>query len=389
MAENTFVIVGGGVAAGKAVETLRTEGHDSELVVVTDEDKLPYERPPLSKGVLLGAEEPSTAILHDHEWYAEHNVDVRTSTRATSVDTAKHKVQLDDGSQLTYSKVLLATGAKAKRLDLPGALYLRTLDECLTLRDRLRQGGRVVVVGAGWIGLEVTAAARHHGCEVVVVEAADGSLAEPLGPEMGQVFTDLHREHGVEFRFGHTVRSASDNAVVLDDGTELPADTLVVGVGVAPDTELAAAAGLECDDGVLVDAALRTSDPDVFVAGDAARWQHPSLNTRVRVEHWANANDGGEVVARSMLGQDVAYDVLPFFYSDQYDLGMEFSGYLGPDGYDDVVVHGDLDQRQFIAYWLRDDRVVAGMNVNVWDVQDDIQAVIKNGMRSADIPRLY
>lgn len=389
MAENAYVIIGGGLAAGKAVETLRGEGYDGALIVVTDDDTLPYERPPLSKGILLGNDEPSVAILHDDQWYSDHNVEVRMSTRATGLDPAAHEVRLDDGNSLAYSKLLLATGARAKQLKLPGALYLRTLDQCLTLLERLTEGGNVVIVGAGWIGLEVAAAARHHGCEVVVVEAASGSLAVPLGPEMGRVFTDLHREHGVEFRFGRTVRTSSKDEVVLDDGTELPVDTLVVGIGVTPNTELAAAAGIECDDGILADPTLRTSDPDVFVAGDAARWQHALLNTRVRVEHWANAQDSGEAVARSMLGQDVTYDVLPFFFSDQYDLGMEFSGYLGPDGYDNVVVRGDLDRREFIAYWLRHDRVIAGMNVNVWDVQDDIQSMIRNGASAADIPQLY
>ncbi|MGH8827389.1 MAG: NAD(P)/FAD-dependent oxidoreductase [Jiangellaceae bacterium] len=386
---STYVLVGGGLAAGRAAETLRAEGFDGRVVIVAGEDALPYERPPLSKGILLGADDPSVAFVHDQQWYDDNADEVRTSTRAEVLDPVAHSLRLSDGTEVGYDKLLLATGSSVRRLRVPGAeldgvAYLRTLPESLALLDAVKRGVRVVVVGAGWIGLEVTAAARHHGCEVTVVEPQAVPLATVLGPEMGQVFADLHRAHDVQFHFGRQVAElrGADGAVttvVMDDGTELPADLVVVGIGVIPNVELAEGAGLPVDNGVLVDAALRTSDPDVFAVGDVARWEHPVLGRRVRVEHWANALDGGPVAARSMLGQEVSYDVLPFFYSDQYDLGLEYSGNVGPEGYDEVVVRGDLGAREFCAFWLRDGKVLAGMNVNVWDIQDDIRALVRSG----------
>ena len=392
---STFVIVGGGAAAGMATQTLRDEGFDGRVVVITDEAVPPYERPPLSKGVLLGNDDPSVPIMHDQDWYTEHDVELRLSTRVHSVDLEGRgvdgrAVELDGGEVVPFDRLLLATGSSVRRLRVPGAdlegvAYLRTLPQSLALLEAFRAGARVAVVGAGWIGLEVASAARQHGCDVVVVEPESVPLAGPLGPEMGQVFADLHREHGVEFRFGRQaarLRGGADGrvgAVVTDDDAEIEADLVVVGIGVVPNLELAEQAGLEVDRGVLADAALRTSDPDVFVAGDIAQWQHPVLGTRIRVEHWSNAMDGGVAAARSMMGREVSYDVLPFFFTDQYDLGMEYSGHIGPDGYDHVVVRGDLDTREFLAFWLRDGRVLAGMNVNVWDVQDDIRGVILSG----------
>lgn len=397
---STFVIVGGGAAAGKAAQTLRDEGFDGRVMVITEEALPPYERPPLSKGVLLGNDDPGVPIMNDRAWYAEHDVELRLSTRVRSVDLTGRSVELagagagsgagPDGEVVPFDRLLLATGSSVRRLRVPGAdldgvAYLRTLPQSLALLEAFRGGARVAVVGAGWIGLEVASAARQHGCDVVVVEPESVPLAGPLGPEMGQVFADLHRDHGVEFRFGRQaerLRGGADGrvgAVVTDDDAEIEADLVVVGIGVTPNVELAEQAGLEVDRGVLADAALRTSDPDVFVAGDIAQWQHPVLGTRIRVEHWSNAMDGGAAAARSMMGREVSYDVLPFFFTDQYDLGMEYSGHLGPDGYDRVVVRGDLDSREFLAFWLRNGRVLAGMNVNVWDVQDDIRGVILAG----------
>ena len=401
---STFVIVGGGAAAGKATQTLRDEGFDGRVVVITEEALPPYERPPLSKGVLLGNDDPSVPIMNDQAWYAEHDVELRLSTRVRSVDLAGRSVELAEseagqgGETVPFDRLLLATGSSVRRLRVPGAdldgvAYLRTLPQSLGLLEAFRAGARVAVVGAGWIGLEVASAARQHGCDVVVVEPESVPLAGPLGPEMGQVFADLHHEHGVDFRFGRRaarLRGGADGrvgAVVTDDDAEIDADIVVVGIGVVPNVELAEQAGLEVDRGVLADASLRTSDPDVFVAGDIAYWLHPVLGTRIRVEHWSNAMDGGAAAARSMMGRDVSYDVLPFFFTDQYDLGMEYSGHIGPDGYDRVVVRGDLDTREFLAFWLRDGRVLAGMNVNVWDVQDDIRGVILSG-GAADPDRL-
>jgi 3-phenylpropionate/trans-cinnamate dioxygenase ferredoxin reductase subunit len=250
----------------------------------------------------------------------------------------------------------------------------------------------VVTVGAGWIGLETTAAAREAGCEVTVVEPEPTALYRALGPELGEVFVGLHREHGVEFRFGESVSELRGpggrvGEVITSSGAALPAGIVVVGIGAVPNTGLAAGAGLEIDNGVVADAALHTSGPDIYAAGDLANSYHPLLGRRVRVEHWANALNSGPAAARSMLGQDVAYDPVPYFYSDQYDLGMETAGLPEPGTYDEVLYRGDRPGREFVAFWLREGAVVAGMNVNVWDVSDDIQALIRS-RRKVDPARL-
>ncbi len=374
-----YVIVGAGLAGAKAAETLRAEGFDGPVVLLGDEDEVPYERPPLSKGYLLGKEERESARVHAPDWYREHDVELRLGTAVQALHPAEHEVELAGGERLRYGKLLLATGSEVRRLDVPGgdaALTLRRLPDADRLRAAFTRGARVVVVGAGWIGLETAAAAREHGAEVTLVEADPQPLHRVLGDEMGRVFADLHREHGVDLRLGSGVREIRDGEVVLADGTTVPADTVLVGVGIRPHTRLAEEAGLAVDDGILVDASLRTSDPDVYAAGDVARVDTPSFG-RLRVEHWANALNGGPAAAKAMLGQDVTYDRVPYFFSDQYDLGMEYSGWAPAGSYDEVVVRGDLAGREFVAFWLSGGRVLAGMNVNVWDVTDPIQALIR------------
>jgi 3-phenylpropionate/trans-cinnamate dioxygenase ferredoxin reductase component len=382
-----YVIVGAGLAGAKAAETLRAEGFDGPVVLLGDEDEPPYERPPLSKGYLLGKEERDSALVHPSDWYGEQGVDLRLGTPVTALHPDEHEVELAGGERLRYVKLLLATGSVVRTLDVPGGdtpFTLRRLPDADRIRAALTPRAQVVVVGAGWIGLEVTAAACEHGADVTLVEADPQPLHRVLGDEMGQVFADLHREHGVDLRLGTgvrevTVQGSQPTGVVLADGTELPADAVVVGVGIRPDTRLAEEAGLAVDDGVLVDESLRTSDPDIYAAGDVARAYHPLLDQRIRVEHWANALNGGPAAARAMLGQEVRYDRIPYFYSDQYDLGMEYSGWAPPGSYDSVVIRGDLAGREFIAFWLAGGRVLAGMNVNVWDVTDPIQALVRRG----------
>jgi 3-phenylpropionate/trans-cinnamate dioxygenase ferredoxin reductase subunit len=390
-----LVIVGGGLAGAKAAETLREEGFDGPVVLVAGEPELPYERPPLSKGYLQGNDERSGAAVHDEAWYGEQDVDLRTGVRAVGLDPAAHRLDLDGGSSLVYSKLLLATGAEPRRLDVPGAdlsgvLYLRTFADSDRLKEALSGGGRrLVVVGAGWIGLEVAAAARGYGNDVTVLEPLPTPLHRVLGAEMGEHFARLHRDQGVDLRTGSGVTefagSGSVEAVVTDGGDRVDADLVVVGVGVVPATALAAAAGLEIDNGVVADAALRTSAPDVFTAGDVANSFRPLYGRHVRVEHWANALDGGPAAARSMLGQEVSYDPVPYFFTDQYDLGMEYAGLAGPEA--TVVTRGKPEDGEFIAFWLDEGRVLAGMNVNVWDVTDQIQALIRDG-RPVDVARL-
>jgi NADPH-dependent 2,4-dienoyl-CoA reductase/sulfur reductase-like enzyme len=400
--EPTYLIVGASLAGAKAAETLRSEGFGGPVILLGTETERPYERPPLSKGYLLGKEDKSVIYVHEEGWYAEHGVDLRLGVTVASVDPAGRTVTTADGDSVGYDRLLLATGASPRQLDIPGAardgvLYLRTVGDSERLAAAFRGGGRVVTIGAGWIGLEVTAAAREAGCEVTVVEPEPTALYRALGPELGGVFADLHREHGVEFRFGESVSEIRGSGgrglagrvgeVVTSSGAAVPADVVVVGIGAVPNTGLAEDAGLEVGNGVVTDAALRTSDPNIYAAGDLASSYHPLLGRRVRVEHWANALNSGPAAARSMLGQDVTYDPVPYFYSDQYDLGMEAAGLPEPGRYDQVLYRGDRPGREFIAFWLASGAVVAGMNVNVWDVNDDIQALIRSG-KQVDPARL-
>jgi 3-phenylpropionate/trans-cinnamate dioxygenase ferredoxin reductase subunit len=390
MTSRTFAVIGGGLAGGKAVEALRAEGFDGRLVLFGAEAHRPYERPPLSKGYLQGADEREAVFVHAPDWYAEHDVDLRLETPVVGLDRHAHELISRHGDPLHYDRLLLATGATPRHLRLPGAdlfgvRYLRTLDDSDALRAAFHPGVRVVVIGGGWIGLETAAAARLAGAEVTLLESAPLPLLRVLGPQMATVFADLHRAHGVDLRTGVTVaalRPAKGDAsavggVELDDGTLLDADVVVVGIGVIPNVDLATSAGLVVDDGVLVDASLRTSDPDVFAAGDVANAEHPVLGRRVRVEHWANALHQPEVAAAAMLGGDAVWDRLPYFFTDQYDLGMEYVGLADAD--DEVVVRGDVDAREFVSFWVRDGRVRAGMNVNIWDVTDRIRDMILAG----------
>jgi len=385
----TFVIVGGGLAGASAAQTLRDEGFTGRLRLVGAETERPYERPPLSKAYLLGAAERDTIFVHQPSWYHERDVELSLGIRATGLDVATHELILDTGERIRYDKVLLATGSSPHRLTVPGAdlngvHYLREARDADRLRTALMGGGRhVVIIGGGWIGLEVAAAARGHGNDVTVVESQQTPLRTALGDELGGMFADLHREHGVDLRLSTRVREligSGDHVtgVVTDEGVQLPADLAVVGVGVRPSVAIAEAAGLSVDNGIVVDQAMRSSDPDVYAAGDVANAYHPLLGRHLRVEHWANALHGGPAAARSMLGLHVSYDEVPYFFTDQYDLGMEYSGHVGVGGYDQIVYRGNRGNRQFIAFWLDGGRVLAGMNVNVWDVTSDIRDLIRD-----------
>ena len=391
------VIVGASLAGAKAAETLREEGFGGPVALIGEEEERPYERPSLSKDYLLGKAERETIYVHPQAWYADHGVDLRLGTLVTRVDPLAHEVTLADGSLIGYGKLLLATGSAPRRLPLPGAdaegvLYLRRVGDSDRIRTTLQTATRIAVIGAGWIGLETAAAARSAGVEVTVLEAAELPLLRVLGREVAESFADLHREHGVDLRFGVQVAEITGSGgqadgVRLTDGSHIPADAVVVGIGITPNSQLAEAAGLEVGNGIVVDAGLRSSDPDIYAAGDVANAYHPLLGRHVRVEHWANALNQPQVAARAMLGQDVAYDLVPYFYTDQYDLGMEYAGYVEPGGYDRVVFRGDVEGREFVAFWLRGGRVLAGMNVNIWDVNEMIQAIVRGG-RTVDASRL-
>ena len=352
MQQQTFVIVGAGLAGAKAAETLRSEGFDGRVLLLGAESERPYERPPLSKEYLRGEAGREKVYLHEDRFYEENEIDLRVRTSVAAIDAAAREAVLDSGERLAFDRLLLATGATPRKLsvpghDLEGIHYLRDVEDSDLLRSRLDAGsGHVVVIGAGWIGAEAAASARTKGLDVTLVEMTDVPLER----------------------------------VVLADGSSIDCDFVVVGVGVSPRVQIAEASGIAVDNGVLVDETLESSVPGVFAAGDVANAWHPFFEQRIRVEHWANALNQGPAATRNMLGAEEPYERLPYFFSDQYEVGMEYSGYA--TDWDRVVFEGDVAAREFIAYWLRGGRVVAGMNVNVWDVTEAIQEQIRSGVRT-------
>ncbi|HEY4569216.1 MAG TPA: FAD/NAD(P)-binding oxidoreductase [Kribbella sp.] len=397
-----IVIVGASLAGATAAGALRTEGWNGGIVLIGSENALPYERPPLSKGVLLGKDQTAVAQLHDQQWYDERNIELRLGTTVTAIDPAAHTVTLEDGSQLSYGKLLIATGSRVRTLDVPGAElpgvhYLRTAEEAQALTDAYAAKPRVVVVGAGWIGLEAASAARERGCEVTVVEPQSTALASVLGQEVGELFAEFHRQHGVQFRFSTGVEGFEGTdkvtGVKVAGGEVIPADLVVVGVGVRPNTELAEKAGIEVatpenGSGIVTGADLQSSAADVYAAGDVVRWDHPLFGRSVRVEHWQNAIDTGNTVAKAMLGQDAAHDAIPYFFTDQFDLGMEYAGDVPRGTTYQVVFRGDPKSGAYLVFWLdTDHHVLAGMHVNTWDTIDAVRDLIRSG-KQVDPARL-
>jgi 3-phenylpropionate/trans-cinnamate dioxygenase ferredoxin reductase subunit len=384
----TFVIIGGGLGGAKAAEALREKDFDGQIIVCAEEDHLPYERPPLSKEFLAGKKSLDDFTVHDSAWYRENEIDLRLNARVLSVDRAAHTVELPDNTRVEYDKLLLATGSRSRRLPIPGSdaagvHYLRTFEDASALNSALAEGSSLAVVGAGWIGLEVAASARQRGVNVTVVETAKLPLMGAVGEEVGAVFAALHRDHGVDLRLDSEVKEITTadgkaTGLRLGDGSSVAADAVLVAVGAQPNIELADQAGLSTGDGgVLVDAALRTSDHDIYAVGDIAAAEHPLFGSRIRTEHWANALKQPAVAAAGMLGEKAEYTELPYFFTDQYDLGMEYAGYAPT--YNRVVFRGDVDGREFVAFWLdADNRVLAGMNVNIWDVLDDVKSLIRS-----------
>jgi 3-phenylpropionate/trans-cinnamate dioxygenase ferredoxin reductase component len=384
----SFVIVGGGMAGAIAAQTLREEGFDGKIILLAQEPNAPYERPPLSKDYLQGKAERDSIFVHPEPWYAEHAVELSLGSAVTSLDPASRTVTTATGERLSYDKLLLATGSKPRHLDVPGAdldgvYYLRNVEDSDRLKIKFAEANRVVIIGAGWIGLETAAAARVAGLDVTLLVSGDLPLEHVLGPEVAPIFDELHRSHAVDLRYRTTAvelmgRHGAVTGVRLSDSTKIDADMIIVGVGVAPRTELAAAAGLKIDNGIVVDEHLRTSDPDIFAAGDIAQTYSPRLGRHIRVEHWANARRQGAVAAKAMLGQD-AVDVRPsYFFTDQYDLSMEYTGDIGPAGYDRVIFRRHADSNEMIVFWLYEQRIQAGMNINIWDVADDIDRLIQS-----------
>ena len=350
MTKPTFVIVGASLTGAKAAEELRARGFDGRILLIGAEQERPYERPPLTKDYLRGESEREQAHVHPADFYAQQEIELVTGVTVTAVEPGRSRLTLEDGRELGYDRLLLATGAEPRRLQVPGAdldgiYYLRTLADCDLLRERLASGGRVVVAGAGWIGSGI------------------GSMTLPneriFGSQIGAFYRDVHRQHGVTLLLGDGVAALEGDGAVTRvrtaGGREIECDFVVAGIGVIPRAGLAAEAGLATGNGIVVSAGLETSVPGIYAAGDVANAWHPSYQQQVRVEHWANALHQGPAAARAMLGHQVSYDRVPYFFSDQYDVGMEYSGFAPQ--WDEVVFRGDRTGGEFIAFWLRDVRV--------------------------------
>ena len=390
-AQEAFVIVGASLAGAKAAEALRTGGFVGRVVLLGEEVERPYERPPLSKDYLQGKSEKEDIYVHPDGWYAAHDIELRLDNRVAAIDRVAHQVIAQDGENVGYDKLLMATGSSPRRLRVPGSelngvLYLRDLQDCKTIKAAFSTAKRVAIIGAGWIGLETAAAARAADVDVTMLEMGKLPLLGVLGPEMAGIYAALHAEHGVELRTGVEVAEiigvdGRATGVRLADGSLIDADVVVVGIGILPNTELAEMADLKIDNGIRVDEYLSSSDPDVFAAGDVANAYYPSLGRHLRLEHWSAALNQGPVAAVNMMGGATAYDHVPYFFSDQYDMGMEYRGYVEAGHYDQVVFRGDVSNGEYIAFWLRQDRALAGMNVNIWDQGDAITALVRSGRR--------
>jgi 3-phenylpropionate/trans-cinnamate dioxygenase ferredoxin reductase subunit len=365
--QRTFVVVGANLTGGSAVQTLREEGFDGRIVLVGEEAHLPYERPPLSKEYLRGEQELGSLFLRSDDWYREQEVDHRLGTRAARLEPAERRIVLEGGEHIGYDALLLATGARPRRLDAPESdriLYLRTIEDADRIRAKMETARHLITVGAGFIGAEVAASARTLGKEVTVIEFAPVPLVGALGEEMGRVYAEIHAEHGVHLRTGERVEAVEDSdggvLVRTNSGAALEGDVVVVGVGVEPRTELAEEAGLAVDNGVLVDPSCRTSAQGVFAAGDVANHDHPVFG-RIRVEHFDNAIKMGAHVARTMLGHDEPFADPHWFWSDQYDLNLQYGGFAKE--WDEIVVRGSIQDRDFVAFYLKDDVLLAALGI--------------------------
>jgi NADPH-dependent 2,4-dienoyl-CoA reductase/sulfur reductase-like enzyme len=385
----SIVIAGAGLAGATAARTLRSEGFAGRITLVGSELHRPYLRPPLSKDYLLGTADEDTVPVAPEAWYAENDVDLLLGQPVAGVDPGTHTVHLSSGETLRYGALLLATGALPRHLQLPGVglegvTTFRTLDDSRRLREQISSGGRnLVMIGSGWIGMELAAAATTYGNHVTLIGREAIPLAGAIGPELGAFFRSVHEANGVKFLPGSTAAglrgdSGRVTAVVTDSGDVLPADVVVIAVGVVPDTALAESAGVALDNGILTDASLRTSAPDVFAAGDVANPLHPFTGQHHRSEHWSNALNGGKTAAKSMLGQDAQLETIPYFYTDQYDVSMEYSGFPTLAAGVEPAIRGSLAGKEFIAFWQHGGRVVAGMNVNVPRSQKAIKALISS-----------
>lgn len=394
-----IVVIGAGLAGAKTVEQLRKRGFKGSLTLIGNETDPPYDRPPLSKEYLAGNAKFEEALIHPLEWYDEKEIDLRLDATAVKIDPGERTVSLADGSTVEYDALVLATGSSSRRATIPGAdadgvLYLRNRGDSDAIRQVAKKGEKFTMIGGGWIGLEVAAVVRSAGADVTVLEIDHLPLARIIGEQAAEVFAKMHREHGVELRTDVEaaeilVENGDASGVVLKDGTVVPADSVLVGIGAIPNVGLAEEAGLTIEaGGVAVDSFLRSSDPAIYAVGDIAAHDHPILKSRIRVEHWATALNQPKAVARTLVGEETEYTELPYFYTDQYDLGMEYIGFVPRRTKPEVVIRGDLDKREFIVFYLDETgTVLAVMTVNIWDVIDVLKPLILE-KRKVDKTRL-
>jgi 3-phenylpropionate/trans-cinnamate dioxygenase ferredoxin reductase subunit len=392
--ESTLLVVGGGLAGARAAEAARTSGFQGRVVIAGEERFSPYERPPLSKGVLRGEADIKSTSLHDMAFYSDQGIELLTGTRAVEIDVKSRSVNFSDAPAIGFETLVITTGSAPRRLDIPGAdltgvYYLRTADDATILHDAIKNASRVAIIGAGWIGSEVAASARSMGVDVLLIGSDPFPLHNVLGAKVAVVFQQLQIDHDVELRLGVQVvelrGNGSVNQVVLSDGRIEDADVVVVGVGAVPRIELAVAAGLKIENGILVDEFLETSVPGIFAAGDIANAWHPHYQSHLRVEHWANARYQGTTAGSNASGKHEAYDRLPYFYSDQFDVNLEYVGHAQPD--DEVVIRGDLNQRKFVAMYHRGGVVSAALTVNVAKVFKELKVII-NQAKQMDLHAL-
>jgi 3-phenylpropionate/trans-cinnamate dioxygenase ferredoxin reductase subunit len=368
----TFIVVGAGHAAGQAVATMRSKGHDGRIVLIGDEPYVPYERPPLSKALLAGELELERTYLKKEAWYGDKDIEFRANTRVTALDRKARTVTTATGEQLSYDKLLLATGTRVRKLQVPGAsldniFYLRAIDDTLAIQKRMRGGCRVVIVGGGYIGLEVAAVAIKMGCHVTVLEGLERVMSRVVAPEVSDFYTEVHRHEGVSIHTGMAVTGfEGDDAVQrvhCADGSSYDADLVVIGVGVIPNVELAAEGDIAVDNGIVVDEFCQTSDPHVWAAGDCTNHPNSLLGMRLRLESVQNAVDQGKTAAAAMCGDPKRYAEVPWFWSDQYDLKLQIVGLSEPG--DEVVIRGNPEDRKFSAIYLRHGKFVAINAINM------------------------
>ncbi|MCY4310234.1 MAG: FAD-dependent oxidoreductase [Rhodospirillaceae bacterium] len=385
-ADRTFVIVGAGHAGGRAAQAMRHYGFEGRVILIGEEPYVPYERPPLSKDLITGAAGLEKVQLHDAVWYAENQIDLVTGNAATVIDLDRKTVSLADGKTVPYDKLMLATGARVRKLPIPGAhqdgvFYLRTLDDCDAIRTRIREGRDVVVIGGGFIGLEIAGSAVKLGADVTVLEAANGLMARSLAPEVAAWFASMHRNRGVDLRLNATCAAVEGAGIVtglrLDDNSVIPADIIIIGIGILPNVEMAAAAGLEVENGIVVDHHGRTSHPDVFAAGDVANQPNAFAGRRLRLESYQNAQDQAAAVARNMCGAEEAYEDSLWVWSDQHDVNLQITGC--PDTWNELVWRGNPDDGGATVFYLDGGRIVAVNTINNGREMRPAQRLMKSG----------